>query len=62
MYVEINITLYARKLRPWHDARAIAHARAVTLENQEKVSLGGQWKATPKVKLRGLISPALNSK
>ena len=28
--------------RPWHDARAIARARAITRANQEKGSLGGR--------------------
>ena len=37
-------------------------ARAVTRANQEKGGLGERWKARPKVKLRGLISPAPNSK
>ena len=30
--------------------------------NQEKGGWGGQWKAHPKIKLPGLISPAQNSK
>ena len=34
--------------------------RAVTRANEEKGRLGGWWKARPKVKLRGLISPAPN--
>ena len=46
--------------RPWHDARAIARARAITRANQEKGGLRGRWKARPKIKLRGLISPAQN--
>ena len=29
-------------IRPWHDARAIARARAITRANQEKGSLGGR--------------------
>ena len=28
--------------RPWHDAQAIAHARAVTHANQEKGGFGGR--------------------
>ena len=48
--------------RPWHDSRAIARARAITSANQEKGGLTGWGKARPKVKLRGLISPAPNSK
>ena len=48
--------------RPWHDAWAIAPTPAVTHANQEKGSLGGRWKALPKVKLRGLISPMPNAK
>ena len=39
-------------IRPWHDAQAIAHTRAVTRANQEKGGLGGRRKARPKVKLR----------
>ena len=34
--------LSSGRSRPWHDARAIAHARAITCANQEKGSLGGQ--------------------
>ena len=30
------------KLRPWHDALAIARARSVTRANQEKGGLGGR--------------------
>ena len=48
------------KRRPWHDTRGIARTRARA--DQEKGGLGGRWKARPKVKLRGLISPAPNSK
>ena len=29
-------------VRPWHDARAIARARAITRASQEKGSLGGR--------------------
>ena len=47
--------------RPWHDAQAIARARAITRANQEKGSLRGWWKARPNIKLRELISPAQNS-
>ena len=46
-----------RHYRPWHDARAIAHTRAITRGNQENGGLDGRLKAHPKVKLRGLISP-----
>ena len=28
--------------RPWHDAQAIARARAITRANQEKGGLGGR--------------------
>ena len=48
--------------RPWHDAQAIAHACTATHTNEEKGGLGRWWKACPKVKLRGLILPAPNSK
>ena len=51
-----------RHYRPWHDSRAIAHTRAITRGNQENGGLDGRLKAHPKVKLRGLILPAQNSK
>ena len=39
---------------PWHDTQAIARTCAVTIRtNQEKGDLGRQWKARPKVILRG---------
>ena len=53
--------LHSKKIlgnKPWHDACA----HAVTRANQEKGGLGGQWKACPKVMLRGLILPVPNSK
>ena len=56
-----NATLF-RSCKLWHDAQAIACTCAVTRTNQEKGGLGGRWKAHPKVKLHGLISPTLNSK
>ena len=37
-------------------------ACAITRANQEKGGLDGWWKADPCVKLRGLLSPAQNSK
>ena len=52
----------AASIRPWHDARTIAHARVITCANQEKGGLGRRWKACPKVKLCGLISSVQNSK
>ena len=56
-YVERHISVF----RAWHDAWTIAHAHAVTCANQEK-GVGGCWKACPKLKLCGLISPAPNAK
>ena len=50
------------KNRPWHDGLAIARTCTVTRVNQEKGDLGGWWKACPKVKLCGLISPMPNAK
>ena len=47
---------------PWHDTWAVPSTRAVTSTNQEKLGLGGGWKARPRVKLHGLISPTSNSK
>ena len=44
-------------LRSWQDAQVIACAHAITHTNKEKQGLPGQWKASPKVKLCGLISP-----
>ena len=42
--------------------KAITCTHTITYANQEKGGWGGQWKAHPKVKLPGLISPAQNSK
>ena len=36
---ERETTCFKTHVRPWHDARAIAHARATTRANQEK----GGW-------------------
>ena len=36
----IDKTAYSN--RPWHDARAIARARAITRANEEKGSLGSR--------------------
>ena len=38
-----------------------SRAQAITHTNQEKGGLDRQWKAYPKVKLHGLISPVQNS-
>ena len=42
--------------------QVLAWFSAVTCANEEKGSLGRQWKAHQKVKLHGLISPVQNSK
>ena len=46
----------------WHDGWVMAYAHVITHANQEKGGLGRQWKACPKLKLRGLLLPAQNSK
>ena len=41
MLTKNHIYNIVSKARPWHDARAIAHARTITCTNEEKGSLGG---------------------
>ena len=41
IFISILVT-FQIYIRPWHDAWAIAHSRAVTCPNQEKGGLGGQ--------------------
>ena len=50
------LLMFSTLYRTWHDARAIARARAVTHANQEK-RLRRAMKTHPKVKLCGLIRP-----
>ena len=42
MTSSISTLCSGRYIRPWHDARAIARARAVTRANQEKGGLRGR--------------------
>ena len=47
--------------KKWVKNQALAW-RAYARVNQEKWGFGGRWKACPKLKLCGLISPTPNSK
>ena len=44
-------------IRSWHDAWAIAHARAITRTNEQKGGLGGRWKARPNISFVGWYRP-----